>query len=211
MTALRQPLETSTRPATYQDVLNAPPHRVAEILAGTLHLQPRPAARHAWASSAIGAELHTPFRQGSGGPGGWWIVDEPELHLGEHILVPGIAGWRLETMPTYPDTAFFRIAPDCICEVLSPSTLRIELAFKRDAYAREQVSHLWLVDQDARTLEAFRPCNGTWSLISAVGNDMPVSFPPFEAINFPLGALWLDTPEDRPETDQCARIPPAEK
>ncbi len=111
MTALRQPLETSTRPATYQDVGNAPPHRVAEILAGTLHLQPRPAARHAWASSAIGAELHTPFRQGSGGPGGWWIVDEPELHLGEHILVPGIAGWRLETMPTYPDIAFFRIAP----------------------------------------------------------------------------------------------------
>ena len=202
MTALHQPLETSTRPATYQDVLNAPPHKVAEILAGTLHLQPRPAARHAWASSAIGAELHTPFRQGSGGPGGWWIVDEPELHLSEDILVPDIAGWRLETMPTYPDTAFFRIAPDWICEVLSPSTRRIDLTLKRDAYAREQVSHLWLVDPDARTLEAFRLRNGTWSLIAALANDTPISLPPFEAISFPLGALWPDTPEDRPETDR---------
>ena len=105
-------------------------------------------------------------------------------------------------MPTYPDTAFFQIAPDWICQVLSPSTRRIDLTFKRDAYAREQVSHLWLVDPDARTLEAFRLSNSSWSLIAALADDTPISLPPFEAISFPLGALWPDTPEDRRESDQ---------
>ena len=97
-----------------------------------------------------------PFDYGRDGPGGWWIVDEPELHVGDDVLVPDLAGWRRETMPDYPDAPFFAIAPDWACEVLSPATRQVDLGPKRAIYAREGVGHLWLVDPDARTLEAFR-------------------------------------------------------
>jgi len=121
------------RKATYQDVLDAPPHKVAEVIYGVLRMQPRPAIPHAWASSTLGMEVGSPFGRGRGGPGGWWIIFEPELHLGEDILVPDLAGWRRERMPVYPDTAaFFELAPDWVCEVLSPSTRRMDLTDKRD-------------------------------------------------------------------------------
>ncbi len=178
--------------ATYQDVLDAPPHKVAEVIHGVLRMQPRPAARHARASSIIGGELVNPFDRGRGGPGGWWIVFEPELHLGEDILVPDLAGWRRETLPVYPDAAFFDIAPDWVCEVLSPSTRQLDLTDKRDIYAREEVAYLWFVDPDVRTLEAFQLNSGAWSLIASLAGDAAVSVPPFDAITFPLGGLWPD-------------------
>ena len=179
-----------TRRATYQDVLDAPPHRVAEVITGTLHTHPRPAMRHAWASSRLGGRLDGPFNPGTGGPGGWWIIDEPELHLGEDIVVPDLAGWRRETMPEYPDAAYCTIAPDWVCEVLSPSTRRLDQGEKRALYAHEGVRHLWFVDPDARTLEAFALREGQWVLIDTLVDDAPVSLPPFDAITFPLDALW---------------------
>ena len=178
------------RPATYRDVLDAPPHMVAEVLAGTLHTQPRPASRHARAGSVLGMEVGDPFDRGRGGPGGWWIVFEPELHLGADIVVPDLAGWRRTTMPDYPDVAYFETAPDWACEVLSPSTRRIDRNEKRAIYAREGVAHLWFVDPDARTLEVFGLCEGRWSLLDTLADGAPVSQPPFGAISFPLDALW---------------------
>lgn len=178
------------RRATYRDVLDAPPHMVAEIVDGALHLQPRPAIRHAVASSFLGGELFGPFQRGRGGPGGWWILDEPELHFGKDVLVPDLAGWRRERLPEPPDEAFFTLAPDWVCEVLSPSTRKLDLEEKRPVYAREGVGHLWLVDPSARTLEAFVLSAGAWSPTGSAGNGEPVSFPPFEAIAFPLDALW---------------------
>ncbi|MCY4007048.1 MAG: Uma2 family endonuclease [Rhodobacteraceae bacterium] len=180
------------RPATYQDVLDAPPHRVAEVLAGTLHTQPRPASHHAWASSGLGAQISPPFNYGDGGPGGWRIIDEPELHLGMDIVVPDLAGWRRTTMPTYPDVAYFEIVPDWVCEVLSPSTRRIDQNEKRTIYAREGVAHLWFVDPATKTLEAFELRKGRWLLLATLTGDAPVSQPPFDAISFPLDALWPD-------------------
>ncbi len=177
-------------PATYQDVLDAPPHMVAEVLAGTLHTMPRPASRHARASSGMGAKLGPPFDYGDGGPGGWWIIFEPELHLGDDIIVPDLAGWRRGTMPDYPDAPYFTIAPDWVCEVLSPSTRRIDQNEKRGIYAREGVGHLWFVDPDARTLEVFALSGGRWVLLATLAGDGPVSQPPFDAITFPLDALW---------------------
>ncbi|MCY3873787.1 MAG: Uma2 family endonuclease [Rhodobacteraceae bacterium] len=179
-----------TRRATYQDVLDAPPHMVAEVISGTLHTHPRPAMRHARASSGIGAKIAPPFDFGDGGPGGWWIIDEPELHLGEDIVVPDLAGWRRETMPEYPDAAYCTIAPDWVCEVLSSSTRRLDLNEKRSFYAREGVGHLWFVDPDARMLEAFELREGHWLLLATLADDAPVLLPPFDAITFPLDALW---------------------
>ena len=191
MSPSRQPVVSDPTPATYQDVLDAPPHKVAEIIAGTLHTQPRPASPHALASSYLGDELVGPFGKGSGdGPGGWWIIDEPELHLGTDILVPDLAGWRKDTMPDYPDAAFFDIAPDWACEVLSPSTRKIDLLEKRPIYAREGVKHLWFVDPTAKGLEAFELREGQWVLIATLKDDDPVSVPPFDAITFSLADLW---------------------
>ena len=176
--------------ATYRDVIDAPAHMVAEVVGGTLYTQPRPAMPHALASSSLGGELSSPFQKGRGGPGGWWIIDEPELHLAEDIVVPDLAGWRRERMPEFPETAFVTLAPDWVCEVLSPSTRDLDRHGKRQVYGREGVGHLWFIDPAARDLEAFELRDGEWVLVATARNDDPVSIPPFEAITFPLDALW---------------------
>ena len=178
------------RRATYRDVLDAPAHVVAEVVEGSLYTHPRPAAPHARASSVLGGKIGDPFDFGEDGPGGWWIIDEPELHLGKDILVPDLAGWRRERMPDFPDAAYFSLAPDWVCEVLSPSTRDLDRHGKRPVYARDGVGHLWFVDPAARDLEAFELRGGEWVLIATARNDDPVSIPPFEAITFPLDALW---------------------
>ena len=122
--------------------------------------------------------------------GGWWIIFEPELHLGEDVLVPDLAGWRRERMPDYPDTAYVSLPPDWVCEVLSASTRRLDLQEKRPVYAREGVGHLWLVDPTDRTLEAFELHEGQWLLIASAKDDDPVSIRPFDAITFSLADLW---------------------
>ncbi len=178
------------RRAGYRDVLNAPAHMVAEVIDGVLHMQPRPAMLHARARSSLGVKIGGPFDYDSGGPGGWWIVNEPELHLGEDILVPDLAGWRRVRMPEYPDTAYATLAPDRVCEVLSPGTRRLDLHEKRPVYAREGVSHLWFVDPLARVLEAFELHEGQWLPIASAKDNEPVNIRPFGAVTFSPGDLW---------------------
>ena len=189
-TAARSGESETNRRATYLDVLEAPEHRVAEIVDGTLYNHPRPAAPHALASSSLGDELVGPFGKGRGGPGGWWIIDAPELHLGDDILVPDLAGWRRERMPDYPDTAYFIQAPDWVCEVLSASTRKHDLHGKRPVHAREGVGHLWLVDPVDHTLEAFELREQQWVLIASAKDDDPICIRPFDAVTFSLGDLW---------------------
>jgi len=179
------------RRACYNDILDLPENRVGEILLGELHTHPRPAPRHARAYSALGYLIGGPFDGEIGGPGGWWIIDEPELHLGADILVPDLAGWRRERMPTLPETAWFGLPPDWVCEILSPSTASIDRAVKMPLYAREQVAHLWLVDPNARTLEVYaRQENRHWLLLDTLKEEDSVRQPPFDAIAFSLGSLW---------------------
>lgn len=177
--------------ATYEDLLDLPEHVVGEIIHGQLITHPRPAPKHVVTSSAIGDELVGPFQKGRGGPGGWWILDEPELHLGPHILVPDLAGWRRERLPAMPETAYFTLPPDWVCEVLSPSTARVDRAAKMPIYAAQGIPFLWLIDPDLHTLEVFVLHEGRWSLERVYQEDDPVSAPPFEAITFSLGDLWV--------------------
>ena len=143
-----------------------------------------------WRARRWGATSEIRFSSAEGGPGGWWILDEPELHLGEDILVPDLAGWRRERMPELPGTAYFTLAPEWVCEVLSPSTRRVDLQEKRPVYAREGVVHLWLIEPADRTLEAFELRDGEWVLIACAKDDEAVSVRPFDAITFSLGDLW---------------------
>lgn len=183
----------NARRATYEDVLKAPAHMVAEVIDGVLYTFPRPAIAHTRAGSALGMWLGPPFDHGQGGPGGWWILDEPELHLGEQILVPDVAGWRRERVPELPDAAYWTLAPDWLCEVLSPSTRATDLGAKSRIYAREGIPHMWMIDPQEHSLEAFELYEGSWrSLARLIGNES-VSLPPFEAVSFPLGDLWIDS------------------
>ena len=182
--------EPPSRQATYQDVLDAPPRLVAEIVDGTLYTNPRPGTLQTNARTGLGGFLSETFRYGRGGPGGWWILDEPELLLGEDILVPDIAGWRRERMSKLLTGAYFTLAPDWVREVLSPSTRALDLGGKRAVYARKGISYLWLVDPDARSLEAFELFGSEWILIDALFDDALVSLPHYEAISFDLGDLW---------------------
>ena len=188
-------MDPARRRATYEDVLNAPEYVVAEIIEGELYTSPRPAAPHAVAASAIGADLFGPFHRSPGdpaGPGGWWILDEPELHLGADVVVPDLAGWRRERLPKLANVAYFTQAPDWICEVVSPATGRLDRVRKMRIYAREQVAHAWLVDPLQQTLEVYRLEGGRWLVASTHGGDEQVRAEPFEAIELQLARWWLE-------------------
>lgn len=182
--------EPPRRRATYDDVLAAPEHLVAEIINGELVTHPRPAAPHALAASRLGIDLGGPFDRGKGGPGGWVILDEPELHLHGDILVPDLAGWRRERMPRVPDAAAFELPPDWACEVLSPSTAVVDRTAKMPIYARERVDHVWFVDPVARTLEVYRLDGERYSVLGCFCDDALLRPEPFDAVPFELGALW---------------------
>ena len=175
--------------------MQVPDHRVAEIVAGELYASPRPASPHARAASSLYQDV-TPFDRragGPGGPGGWWILFERELHLGSDILVPDIAGWRHERMPVIPNVPHFELAPDWLCEVVSPSTGRLDRVHKMPAYAREKVAHAWLIDLLARTLELYRLANSHWMLLGTHGDTERVHAEPFDAIEIDLGRWWLES------------------
>ncbi len=177
--------------ATYEDLCQVPDHMVAQIIHGQLIVMPRPAPKHALASSSLGGELIGPYQKGrADGPGGWWILDEPELHLGLNILVPDLAGWRRERMPKLPETAFFTLPPDWVCEVLSPSTGQMDRVDKLPIYAKHAVGNAWLVDPELQTLEVFALDKGHWRLECAFKAAEEVCAPPFQAIRFSLATLW---------------------
>ncbi len=184
--------DPAKRRATYQDVLDAPVHMVAEIVAGDLYTHPRPRPRHARVVSAVGMDIGGAFDRGRGGPGGWWIIDEPELHLGSDpdIIVPDLAGWRRDRMPELPEEAYFTLAPDWACEVLSPSTAQLDRTGKLPIYAREKVPHVWLIDPDAETLEVFELDGDTFRLRATHPGDAVIRAVPFDAIELELAALW---------------------
>ena len=182
--------EPARRLATYADLEAVADHLVAEIIDGTLETHPRPRPKHAVAASRLGGELHGPFYRGRGGPGGWTFMTEPELHLGQNVVVPDLAGWRRSRMPTEPETAFIETPPDWVCEILSPSTARLDRGPKRRIYAEAAVGHLWLLDPTDGVLEAFALTGGRWLLLGTVQRGEAVALAPFEAVSFPFDDLF---------------------
>jgi len=186
--------ELALRHATYEDLLKVPDNLVAELIDGELYTSPRPGRDHARTSSVLGARLTPPFDIGDGGPGGWWIIDEPELHLGRHALVPDLGGWRRERTPEYPNTSGCEVPPDWVCEVQSPGTARIDRVKKLPIYAEHAVQHIWLIDPATQTLEVLRLEEGRWVIAGNYGGDDVVRAEPFEAIELALSALWIQPP-----------------
>ncbi|MEM9696526.1 MAG: Uma2 family endonuclease [Myxococcota bacterium] len=163
------------------------------MVTGDLVVPPRPAGPHTRAPTALGMDLGGPFDRGRGGPGGWLILYEPELHFGGEVVVPDLAGWRRDQGVPDLGRAHFSLAPHWACEVLSPGTTKHDRGPKADVYAREGVEHLWLVDPLAKLLEAFALSGDEWRRLGAWSDEAAVRVPPFDAIVLELAALWVTT------------------
>jgi len=184
-------MKPARSPATYDDVLAAPKSVNAELLDGELFLHPRPAKPHTLTSSALQAQLHTAFQLGRHGPGGWWILHEPEIHLGPHVVVPDIAGWRRADLPELDlSLAYFAEVPAWVCEVLSPGSESYDRVKKLRTYGQAGVHWAWLVHPEQRTLEAFERRADVWTLVDAHEDDAVVRVPPFDAVALELDTLW---------------------
>jgi Uma2 family endonuclease len=183
--------EPAGRAATYEDLVALPEHVVGELIDGELVVSPRPAAPHTVAASVLGIAIGGPFSfRGGNGPGGWIILDEPELHVVGQVMVPDLAGWRRERMPVPPKTAFFELAPDWLAEVLSPSTVRIDRTQKLPHYARAGVRHVWLLDPEPQTLEVLRLDGDTYRLVMTAAGPEKVRAEPFDVVELDLAHWW---------------------
>lgn len=184
------------RRATYEDLMKVPDTMVAEIIDGELFTSPRPALPHALVTSRLMVDLGGPFDRPPGdpaAPGGWWLLVEPELHLGGDVLVPDLAGWRRTRLPALEDVPALELAPDWVCEVISPSTGVIDRGRKMGVYAREQVGHLWIIDPILRTLEVYRLEEGRWVVAGSHAGEDAVRAEPFEAVELRLARWWLES------------------
>jgi Uma2 family endonuclease len=182
--------------ATYQDVIDAPEHMIAEIVDDELYLSPLPALPHASAATALGALLKPGFEWGRSGPGGWLVLPKPESHFRRDVLVPDLAGWRRDRLPRLPNVAFMTLAPDWICELLSTSTTRLDRLKKLPVYAREGVSHVWLVEPLRRTLEVFRLESNRFTAVRQYHDEATARIEPFEDLEFEFSLLWPELEDE---------------
>jgi Uma2 family endonuclease len=197
--------EPARKQATYEDLYSIPENMTGEIVDGELIVTPRPARSHVYAASVLGTKVAAPYQFGEGGgPGGWIILIEPEVGLGKDIFVPDLAGWREERFPESEDHNWISVAPDWICEILSPATAKNDKTEKMPAYARSGVLYVWLIDPIAKTLDVFRLESGRWVVIGLHAEDDKVRAEPFSEVEIDLGSLWLGwrrrKPPGAPET-----------
>jgi Uma2 family endonuclease len=178
--------------ATYDDLYAIPENVTGEIIDGEIIATPRPSARHTHVESTLGYELGPPFQFGRGGPGGWIILVETEIMLGEDLLVPDLTGWKKERFPGLTTDNWISVRPDWICEILSPSTTRLDKVRKMPIYAEHGVSYAWLIDPTSKTLDAFRLESGKWLLVGTFAEDDKVRVEPFHEVEIELGNLWLE-------------------
>jgi Uma2 family endonuclease len=180
------------KPATYADLEALPDDTIGELIGGVLYASPRPTLAHGWSTTELTSMLRHTYGRGGGGPGGWRFLFEPELHLGNDVLVPDIGGWRLERMPRMPSGVGAKVAPDWLCEVLSPSTAALDRDKKLTVYAREGVRHVWLIDPKPRTLEVFRLEGAHYLRTATWTGEATVRAEPFDALALELRLLWED-------------------
>ena len=180
----------------YAQLQALPEHLTGEIIAGELVVSPRPAVRHSIAGrgigDAIGPRFHLRRPGGDDAPGGWWILNEQELHLGDDVLVPDVAGWKRERVPKMPDTVGVTIVPDWVCEILSPSTASRDKKQKARRYHAAGIQWYWLVDPRDRTVEAFRREGEFWVLVGVWSDDEKARIEPFDAVELDLSRWWED-------------------
>jgi Uma2 family endonuclease len=178
--------------ATWEDLLRTPDDgRVYEVLDGQIEGLPRPLPRHGRAQARLAGQLSGPFDPGEGGPGGWWLLIEPEVRLAVHqIVVPDMVGWRRERMPSLPDARPIDLVPDWIAEVVSPSDVGRDRVRKANLYLAAGLPFYWIVDPAERTLEAYAAHEGSWLRLGGWTDGDTPRVPPFEAVALDVGSLF---------------------
>jgi len=111
----------------YDQLVDLPETLTGELLNGQLHAHHTPAPKHLHATARLDRAIGRGCGDGDDGPGGWWILIEPEIRFVRDIevAVPDLAGWERERMALLTETAYFEIAPDWVREILSPPTASI--------------------------------------------------------------------------------------
>jgi Uma2 family endonuclease len=185
-------MQQACKQTLYDRLLALPEGLTGEILNGQLHTQPRPAGPHARAETELSIDIGSAYGRGRGGPGGWWIIVEPEIHfvIDQEITVPDLAGWRKARMPQLPQDHRFGVVPDWVCEILSPSSASRDREIKLPIYAHYGVAYAWLVDPVRRSLEAYALAQGEWRLLSEASDTDRVAVAPFAALELDLSNLW---------------------
>jgi len=185
-------MEPQRKPTLYEYLEGLPEGMTGEILNGQLHAQPRPSNRHAHAAIKLGGPISRGYDNGIEGPGGWWVLLEPEVHFvrDSEVAVPDLAGWRRERIPYLPEGHRIEIVPDWVCEILSPSTASKDREIKMPLYAHYGVPYAWLVDPVEQTLEVYGLDGSTWVKGGFFSGTDQVVAPPFEAIRIDLGSFW---------------------
>lgn len=179
---------------TYSDLYDIPANTTGEIINGELIVTPRPSRKHVYATSALDKRIGPPYQFGEGGgPGGWIILIEPEIGFGENILVPDLAGWKEERYPQEEPHNWISVAPDWVCEVVSPATQRIDKIEKMPIYARHEVPYLWLINPVAKTLDVFRLKAGEWVVSGLYAEGAKMRAEPFIEIEINLDDLWQES------------------
>ncbi|MDR3569051.1 MAG: Uma2 family endonuclease [Syntrophobacteraceae bacterium] len=185
--------EPAKKPATYEDLYDVPENLIGEIVNGELTVPPRPTRKHGYAATALIEEVGPPYHRGRGGPGGWSFIAEPEVIFGEDIMAPDVAGWKAQRFLWEEDRNPVSVAPDWVCEVLSPKTVRNDKVRKMPVYARHGVGHIWLIDPAAMTMDAFRLESGRWLLLASFSENDKARVEPFQEIEINLAYLWAES------------------
>ncbi|MBF0226618.1 MAG: Uma2 family endonuclease [Desulfobacterales bacterium] len=185
-------LQTINKTANYEDLYKIPENMIGQIINGELITMPRPSLRHSNVVSSIGFEIGPPYKFGRGGPGGWIILDEPEIKLGENIFVPDIAGWEKKRLPKFPKTNYISVPPDWICEVLSPCTEKTDRAMKMPIYAQFGISYFWIINPIEKILEVLKLSDNKWFILAIYAENDKVRAEPFQEIEIDLQNLWIE-------------------
>jgi hypothetical protein len=191
-------MAAGARKATYADIDALPEHTTGELIDDVLYTQGRPALPHALVASGLVAQLDSTFGFGGNGPHVFLFAIEPELHLGDDVLVPDLAAWRAERLPPQSRRgAFTSVAPDWLAEIASPSTSIRDRRVKMPAYARHGVDPLWLVAPTEGCLEAYQRLDDRWLVLGTWSDDTDARIPPFDAVPIDLGSVWERAGRDR--------------
>jgi Uma2 family endonuclease len=173
--------------AKYADLYTIPDTWVGEIIHGDLYAFPRPRTMHSRALTRLMQALLRYDDDDSAD--GWIILYDVEIWFGKNLLVPDVCGWRRSKLPELPDVATMKLAPDWVCEGLSPSTFRLDKGPKREIYAKGGVGHLWFADPGLHSIDVFALERKSYKFVRSAGGDDKIALAPFpHAID--LAKLW---------------------